>query len=117
VSSPVGVWVWTVAQLRVENHVNAYGGKSRPARPQVLHGVHRAPRFRLTDSGHRLLEIRRATHSLNRSHLVFMVPTVHLAAADLPPYPAHDGVRSVRVANHRQRVRHRRQQGHQGRLR
>ena len=72
-----------MSQLYVDNNVNACGGNSRPARPEVLHGVHRSHRvFRLTDSGHRLLEIRRATHSLNRSHLAFMAPTVHLAAAD-----------------------------------
>ena len=81
---------------RRERQISPCSAASPPRCPSF------APRFRLTDSGHRLLEIRRATHSLNRSHLVFMVPTVHLAAADLPPYPAHGGVRSVRVANHRQ---------------
>ena len=61
-----------------------------------------ARRYRLTDSGHRLLEIRRATHSLNRSHLVLIVSTVHPAAPGSPHYAAPDGVRSARVTNHRQ---------------
>ena len=75
----MAVWGWTVAQQQRERLQRQFSPCSAagPARCPSF-----APRFRLTDSGHRLLEIRRATHSLNRSHLVFMVPTVHLAAAD-----------------------------------
>ena len=63
------------------NNVNACSLKSRPAGPQVLQVS--IVRTALPADGlrSRLLEIRRATHKLDAPIVVFMVPTVHLAAA------------------------------------
>ena len=82
----VSVGGWTVARL----YVDKTWARIRQASPGMAVSPSRCPsgprRSRLRGSGHRPLEIRRATHSLNRSQLVLIASAVYLAATDLPLY-------------------------------
>ena len=96
----VSVGGWTVARLyvdktwaRIAANLTLHG--SKPFTMSIWRTALPADGLR-----HRRLEIRRATHSLNRSHLVLIVSTVHPAAPDLPHYVADDGVRFAPVTNH-----------------